>query len=138
VYVEVLGQVLGDACHAARALVAGVAVFLVLAARIGEAAGPLLGYAGGDPAFHHLLEALAAHGEELGAVVEDAVVHEVSPHTSADFFFLLEDRDANARVLEGTGGDEAGEAGAHYDAGFHVSKGSFQFVRGISRSGLVL
>lgn len=80
---------LGDGGHAARALVAGVAVLVVLAARVGEAAGPLLGYAGGDPAFDHLLEAVGTDGEELGAVVEDAVVYEVRPHTAADLLFLL-------------------------------------------------
>src|SRR5215210_29309 len=128
---------LGDGGHAARALVAGVAVFLVLAVRVGEATGPLLGYAGGDPAFDHLFKAVGADGEELGAVVEDAVVYEIRPHAAADFFFLFEDRDAPARVLEGAGGDEAGEAGAYYDAELHATTSSFQLVRGVSRSGPV-
>ena len=102
----------------------------MLAVCVGKPTGPFFGYACRDPAFDHLFKAVRANGEELGAVVEDAVVQEIRPHAAADFLLLLEDRDAHARVLEGSGGDQTGEPGAYYDAGFHVPIGSFHLVRG--------
>src|SRR4051812_34713920 len=111
-YIQTLAQVLGYGGHSTRALVARGAVFVAFAPPGGEAARPLFGNTGGDPGSHHLFETVGTDGEELGAVVEDAVAYEVSPHTAADFLLLFEDRDAHARILEGTGSDEAGETGA--------------------------
>src|SRR5215211_1453318 len=98
---------LGDGGHAARALVARVAVFLVLAVCVRKTAGPLSGDIGGDPGSNHLFEAVGSYGEELGAVIEDAVLDEVGSHAAPDLLFLFEDCDAHARVLKGPGGDEA-------------------------------
>ncbi len=111
---------LGDGGHAPRAPVAWVAVLVVLAARVGEAPGPLCGYASRDPDSDYLLEAVGPDGEELCSVVEDSVSYRVCPHAAADLLLFLKDRDADARVLESVGGDEAGETRAYYDARLHA------------------
>src|SRR3712207_8185958 len=66
-----------------------MAVLFVLAVGVGESAGPDYGDTSGEPAVHHLLESFGADGEELGAVVEDAVLYAVRPHAAADLSFLF-------------------------------------------------
>jgi hypothetical protein len=113
--------VLGDGGHTTHTFVAGVAILVLLPGGVGEAAAPLFHNAGREPALHHLAEALPANGEELGAVVEDALIDAIGPHAAADLLFLFEDRDGDARILQGLGGDQAGEAGADYHARLYTT-----------------
>jgi hypothetical protein len=88
-HVEAAGEVLGDGVHALRAPVAGIAVVVVPALRVGEAAGPLLDDACFQPPRDGPLETLAPHGKELGTVVEGSVPHAPSRHPASDVAALV-------------------------------------------------
>jgi hypothetical protein len=119
-HVEAIGEMLSDSDHAMCPAVSGVTVIVLLAVLIGEAVSPYLGNASRDPVFNHSLKAVVTDGKELCAVVEDPFLQVVGSHTPADPILVLKYFDADVRILEHAGGDEAGETGAHYYAGLHV------------------
>src|SRR5918998_1741214 len=119
-HVEAAGEVLGDGVHALRAPVAGIAVVVVPALGVGEAAGPLLDDACFQPPRDGPLETLAPHVKELGTVVEGSVPHALSRHPASDVAALVQHDDSPPGGRELTGGEEAGHARPDHDAGVRL------------------
>jgi hypothetical protein len=97
-----------------------MAILVWLALCIGEAAGPLCGDTGLEPAFDEVGEVIASDGEELGTVIEGAFPDPPSSHPTADAAAFVQNRNGPTFLFQGVGREQTGDAGSHDDAGFLV------------------
>jgi hypothetical protein len=97
-----------------------MAIFVWLALSIGEAAGPLCGNSGLEPAFDEVGEAFASDCEELGTVIESAFPDPPGSQPTADAAAFVQNRNGPTFSFQGVGREQTGDAGPHDDAGFLV------------------